>query len=245
LKKLKQKRTETFIKNYGYSHPSQSQQVKEKIKETNIKNCGFSTNLKSQSTKEKIKQTNLEKYGSESHMQNEKIKEKIKNTNLMKYGCKYPIQNLNIKNKIINSYILKYGTEHPSQNAEIAEKISKSCYSKKMYTLPSGKNIHVQGYEPFALDCLIQNEQIKEEDIVLGCKNVPTIWYNDELGKKHRHYVDIFIPSLNKCIEVKSTWTAKKKKDCIFLKQKVAKELGYYYEIWIYDRKGNRIEIYN
>jgi hypothetical protein len=111
--------------------------------------------------------------------------------------------------------------------------------------MPSGKTISVQGYEPFALDCLIQNEQIKEEDIVLGCKNVPTIWYNDELGKKHRHYVDIFIPRLNKCIEVKSTWTKEKKKDCIFLKQNAAKELGYNYEIWVYDGKGNIVELYS
>ena len=46
----------------------------------------------------------------------------------------------------------------------------------------------------------------------------------------------------NRCIEVKSTWTAKKKKDTILLKQKAAKELGYDYEIWIYDRKANRVE---
>lgn len=27
----------------------------------------------------------------------------------------------------------------------------------------------------------------------------------DDMGKSHRHYVDIYIPSKNKCIEVKST----------------------------------------
>ena len=31
-------------------------------------------------------------------------------------------------------------------------------------------------------------------------------------GLKHRHFVDIFIPSQNKCIEVKSTWTAEKRR---------------------------------
>ena len=61
-----------------------------------------------------------------------------------------------------------------------------------------------------------------------------------------RHYVDIFIPNLNKCIEVKSTWTIEKKKDIIFIKQQAAKELGYPYrdEIWVYDRKGNIINKY-
>jgi hypothetical protein len=62
--------------------------------------------------------------------------------------------------------------------------------------------------------------------------------------KKHRHYVDIFIKSLNKCIEVKSTWTSEKKNDNIFLKQKSAKEMGYAYEIWVYDGKKNLVKKY-
>ena len=84
-------------------------------------------------------------------------------------------------------------------------------------------------------------KNINEHDIITGCNNVPTIWYNDENGKNHRHYVDIFIPSQNRCIEVKSTWTFTKQKDTIFLKQQTGKELGYLYEIWIYDNKGNKI----
>lgn len=73
---------------------------------------------------------------------------------------------------------------------------------------------------------------------------MPEIWYNDLNGKKHRHYVDIFIPTENLCIEVKSTWTFKKQYDIIFLKQKASKDLGYNYEIWIYDEFGNCVEQY-
>ena len=58
---------------------------------------------------------------------------------------------------------------------------------------------------------------IDEEDIDTGCKNVSKIWYNDD-DKKHLHYVDIYIPSQNRCIKVKSNWTAEKGKDVIFLK---------------------------
>jgi hypothetical protein len=36
--------------------------------------------------------------------------------------------------------------------------------------------------------------------------------------------------------------TLKKVKSNIFIKQKTAKELGYNYEIWVYDSKGNKIE---
>jgi DNA repair protein RadC len=131
------------------------------------------------------------------------------------------------------------------QRPEIMEKQIKNSYYLKEYIFPSSKIIKIQGYEHFALDELTQKENISEEDIVTGCKNVPTIWYNDSNNKKRRHFVDIFIPTKNKCIEVKSTWTFTKQKDIIFLKQSAAKELGYLYEIWVYDNKGNKVEFYN
>lgn len=53
---------------------------------------------------------------------------------------------------------------------------------------------------------------------------------------------EIFIRSKQICIEVKSTWTAEKGKDNIFLKQNAGKGLGYKYEIWVYDGKGNKVE---
>jgi hypothetical protein len=102
-----------------------------------------------------------------------------------------------------------------------------------------------QGYENFALEYLINFVEIFENDIITKRSEVPTIWYVDAKGKNHRHYVDIFIPTENLCIEVKSTWTIKKKQDNLFLKQNAAKELGYKYEIWVYDNKGNCVEIYN
>jgi glutaredoxin len=111
--------------------------------------------------------------------------------------------------------------------------------------LPSGNTIKIQGYEHYALDELCKKENSNENDIITGSKNVPTIWYNDNDNKKHRHFVDIFIPSINKCIEVKSTWTFKKQKEIVFLKQTAAKELGFLYEIWVYDNKGNKVEFYN
>jgi hypothetical protein len=56
----------------------------------------------------------------------------------------------------------------------------------------------------------------------------------------HRHFVDIFIPSKNLCIEVKSSWTMQKPN--VFFKQTSGKLLGYAYEIWVYDCKGTKIE---
>jgi hypothetical protein len=194
--------------------------------------------------KEKAKQTNLEKYGVEHSTQSKEVKDKIKASVLKNYGVEHISYSKDIKDKTKKTCLIKYGVEAPSQSKEIMEKISKNAYKLKDYIFPSGRVEKVQGTEPLALDELIINEKVNEIYINIGCKNVPNIWYNDENGKKHRHYVDIFVSSQNRCIEVKSTWTAEKKKDNIFLKQAAAKELGYNYEIWVYDSKGLRVEKY-
>jgi hypothetical protein len=124
------------------------------------------------------------------------------------------------------------------------EKIVKNSYKLKDFTFPSGRLEKVQGAEPYALSELLYSEMINENDIFVGVKNVPTIWYNDKNNKKRRHYVDVFIPSQNRCIEVKSSWTEKINIDNIFLKQDAGKTLGYNYEIWVYDSKGNKVNCY-
>ena len=125
------------------------------------------------------------------------------------------------------------------------DKVVKSSYSKKDYIFPSGKCEKIQGYEHFALDELIISEKIDESKIMIGCKNVPVIWYETNDGKKHRYYVDIFIPSQNRCIEVKSEWTINIYSSNVFLKQQAAKELGYNYEIWVYNSKGEKTNCYH
>jgi hypothetical protein len=229
-------------KKYGTENPSQSILVKNKLKKTNEERYGVCFPLQNKEIMKKCEETNLKKYGFKNCLINDEVKNKRKNTMLERYGVEYSSQNKEIKNKIIETYNKKYGVDNPMQNQQIAEKSFNNSFLKKKYIFPSGKEIYCQGYEPFALNDLVNI--FDENDILTGCKNVPTIWYNDENGEKHRHYVDIFIPSKNKCIEVKSNWTIKIKKSNIFIKQTAAKELGYEYEIWVYDCKGNKIDTY-
>ena len=100
----------------------------------------------------------------------------------------------------------------------------------------------MQGYEPYALDELLQKEHILEENIIIGTVNVPEIWYLDPSGKNHRYYVDIFILSQNRMIEVKSDYTFKVDYDVILLKQQACKDAGYSCEIWVYNSKGEKVE---
>lgn len=242
---VKEKRRITNLEKYGFENPLQREEIKEKSKQTNLEKYGVEYASQSHEFKAKCKQTNFEKYGVEHFTQTDIMKEKTKNTNLEKYGVEYSLQRPEIKEQIKQTCLKKYGVEHGSQCKEIFEKMNKNSYYLKEYALPSGNKIKIQGFEHFALDELFQKENMNENDIITGCKNVPTIWYNDDSGKKHRHFVDIYIPSQNKCIEIKSTWTFEKQKEVVFLKLNAAKELGYLYEIWVYDGKGNRVDFYN
>jgi hypothetical protein len=235
----------TMMDKYGVEYAAQSPIFLDKMKKSTFEKYGVENANQSEEIKSKIVETNLERYGVKYGLQSEEVKEKGKNTYLKNYGVKNPMQNLEIQKKTKETNLRKYKVEYCCQNPDIAEKQAKNSYKLKEYTMPSGKIIKYQGYENIALDELIMNEKINETDIIMGAKQVPTIWYYDDSGKKHRHFVDIFIPCQNRCIEIKSTWTAKVHKNVIFLKQNAAKELGYKYEIWVYDDKRNKVEYYN
>ena len=263
---IKDKIRQTNRERYGCEHPSQSEEIKEKTKQTNIDKYGFECPLQNEEVKQKSKQTIKDRFGVENVLQSEEIQNKIKQINRERYGCDHPSQSEEIKqkkietcnknfgvdhptqseeiqNKIIETNRKKYGCERPLQNSDIMEKMSKNSYKLKDYTFPSGNQIKYQGYEHYALDELIQSG-ILEEEILNGCKNVPEVWYDDEQGKEHRYYVDIFIPSKNICIEVKSTYTITLNNEIIKIKQQALKEAGYECEIWVYNGKGEKVECY-
>jgi hypothetical protein len=242
INEVKVKKQKTLYTNFGVCFPSQNIIIKQKIIETNNKKYGVNYGFQNNIIKEKIKNTCIHKYGVEFIGQSLQKKYNTKQTNIQKYGFEYPIQNEQIKQKIIETCIKKYGVKNPTQNPEIAEKASNNSYQTKIYTFPSGNTINYQGYEHFAINELIKN--IDEQFIVNSKKNVPEIWYTTNDGVKHRHYVDIFIPPQNLCIEVKSEWYFNQSKDIIMLKQQAAKDLGYKYEIWIYNKKGEKIFCY-
>lgn len=116
---------------------------------------------------------------------------------------------------------------------------NKFAYSD--YVMPSGKVVRVQGYEPYALDILLKT--YSEDQIVVGDRTkTPNIYWIDSNKQFRKYYVDIFIPSENKLIEVKGTGTFYQLEDCE-KKIKVPTECtrcGYNYEYWVFDFNRNR-----
>jgi len=263
---IKEKSKQTCLKNNGVENPMQSLEVKEKVKQTCLKKFGYVCSLQNEEVKEKYKQTCLEKYKCENPMQSLEVKEKYKRTCLDKFGCVHPLQNEEVKEKSKQTCLEKFGCQYAFQSEEVKEKSKQTClenhgvenpsqcekiyekqqnsYHSKEYILPSGNKIKVQGFENLALDILIYRENIDENDIIINRSEVPEIWYfDDNNGKYHRYYTDIFIKSLNKCIEVKSEYTFNTNKKINLLKHKSVKYNGYNSEIWIFNEKKELIKV--
>lgn len=166
----------------------------------------------------------------------------MKKTNIKKHGVEYPIQSSITKEKIKETNIKKYGVEYPSQIPEVSEKQLKNSYKRKEVITPSGKVINLQGYEPYAYKILLGT--YTEEEILNSRTDVPEIWWTDKEGKKHRYFVDFYIPKDNLMIEVKSTrtYSMDDKKEKIEKTLQASKDAGYNIELWIINNKGEMIE---
>ena len=91
---------------------------------------------------------------------------------------------------------------------------------------------------------LLNVEKIQEDDIVTDRTQVPECWWYDENGKIHRYYVDIYILSQQRCIEVKSRWSFGLNPEIIFMKQHALQDAGYFCEICVLNKKGVLLEKY-
>ena len=241
-REVREKIKATNMERYGVEYSSQNNEVRYKINATNMEKYGVENVFQSEEVKDKIKATNVERYGVENPNQNREVREKTKATNLERYGVENVLQSEKVKDQIKVTNMERYGVEYPLQNAGVSERASKNSYKSRDYIFPSERIETIQGYEHFMLNHLLEKEKVLEDDILVNRSDMPIVWYEDAEGVSHRYFVDCFIKSQNRCIEAKSTWTAEKKKENIYLKQNALKNAGYICEIWIYNNKGELVD---
>lgn len=130
-----------------------------------------------------------------------------------------------------------------------ARKINQASQGKYKFFSIHGKEVRVQGYEPQAITWLLQHRDLKIDDLVLDTSGgVPVIPYR--IGRRnHNYYPDIYIPKLNRIVEVKSFFTfgidSKGKrgwKDWLrnVEKAKAVMAAGYRFTLLLVDSKGTR-----
>lgn len=208
---------------------------------------------------EKIRTTKLELYGDENYNNrdkaaetcmliygvpnqnmNEDIKQKSINTCLEKYGVTHTLKldkcrpsehdRARARETSKMTYLKLYGVEYPAQVPEIHAKMQSHRNTNKVFTFPSGKSFTVQGYEPIAIQELL-DAGYEEYDIQL--KDRKAIKYIFE-GEHHYYHPDIIIPKENRIIEVKSKYWFNKEYDKNMAKQTACVEQGYNFEFKIY-----------
>jgi hypothetical protein len=224
------KTKETNLKKYGVDNTYQLPKVLQKIKDTYGDNFGWGSEYFMKKSRETCKKN----YGVEYYMMtaeaqvrvtakmnelyggrglgSEEIRKKIEDSTEQVYGVRHPMYSEEIKNRLEATCIERYGGTNVMHDRQIMDRAMTNAMKIKEFQLPSGKIIGVQGYEPFAIAWLLENEY-DENDLVVENKSIEgaigRITYQNSKGKTSRYYPDIYIPKENLIIEVKSQYTIK------------------------------------
>lgn len=237
---IKKSYTDTCVKKYGKpNHHIEATNIKRE--ETNMKRRGVKNVFEDPEIRKKSDETKIVLYGTSVVSQNKEIRNKINNTNINNFGFITPFKDPSFLRKREETSIRKRGVRHPMQDPNVFRLNQLSCFKYKEYMFPSGKIELVQGYENLALNYIMNNGIFKENEIEIHNDLVPLIEYYFK-NKTRVHYIDIYIKSINLIIEVKSPYTFNKEVDKIYAKQEAAKELGFGYEIWVFDGNGEIIK---
>ena len=122
-----------------------------------------------------------------------------------------------------------------SHKETVANKLA-NAFNSFDYEFPNGRIVEVQGYENRWLDLLL--ETYREEDIVVDSHQIHVITYiHPEKNREAKYYPDIYIPSKNIIIEVKSDYTLNMEFDKNIAKFKATAEAGYNLQVYVFDEK--------
>lgn len=226
----------TMDEKYDGKHWMNDPKVQDKLKATNQERYGVDNAAKHPDVRAKMVETNQKRYGHDYTGQVPEIVAKTNATNLERYGG-HPFTNEEVKAKKLATTREKYGVDNISQCPEIHEKKLKTGYNAKEYEMPSGDIRVVQGYEPLALDELLQEGYTEDQIKTSGIKGVP---YKLN-GKDHVYHPDIEIPHENKLIEVKSDYTKEANLEKNLAKEQGSIDAGFDFEFREYNNKGKRI----
>lgn len=233
------KRKKTFLDKYGTDHPQKCKTVQNKTKQTCLDRYGVDNPSKDPNIIKKIQQTWTDRYG-DHPMHIKEFRDKQKNKMIKNYGVDNPMKNKQVQEKQRETCLKKYGVDNPMKHPEFFHKAMNS-FEKKEYIFPSGDKVYIQGYENHALDILLN--KYDEKEILVGDKNkLPVITYTYD-GKSCKFYPDIYVPHKNKIIEVKSTFTYLRFQQKNKIKLIQTSIQGYIIEFWIFDKKGELVEL--
>ncbi|ALX27570.1 putative Vsr/MutH/archaeal HJR family endonuclease [Golden Marseillevirus] len=237
--KIREKKNATTKQRYGKEHSAQVAEIMEKTKKTNLELYGVECVLMTPENKQKTRFGLKEKFGDGGTHSIPEVRKKFTETMLKRYGKEHALQVPEFKKKLLNTYRERFGVDHPFHNDKVYRKVVNACFKVKEFTFPSGRTVPYQGYEHFAIIHLLE-EGFAEEDIVSCHESLMGFEYLDGETKR-KYYPDLFIPSQNLVIEVKSTWTYEKtpeEKERVLKKLEACRKQGYNTRLLVFSPKG-------
>jgi hypothetical protein len=189
---------------------------------------------------EKRERSALRLYGVKSISQLADQKAKVRQTCITRYGGPGPSSSPAVRDKIRCTLLRRYGVEHALQFPGFLTKQIRSSYTYKTVTLPSGRTVALQGYEPQVLSKLFDNGMV-EHDFEFDKTKWPVLTYQTD-GATHRYTPDFFVPRLNWVLEVKSPWSFKLHVQRNLAKRAAVKQAGYAFNFVIRDYEHNPLK---
>ena len=168
--------------------------------------------------------------------------EKKNQTLIAKHGSLEKASKVRTKHRS-KTMVERYGVPHALQNPDSFDKMVSSSYKTRTIEI-GNKTKKLQGYEPEALELVRKDYKLRYNQIRCGVgANVPKISYTYK-GVSRIYHPDMYIPSLNLIVEVKSDYTYKVSRRQNQAKKRACLKAGYKFDLYVMDSKGERLHGY-
>lgn len=233
-----QRTKEAISEKYGSDNMWDIPGYREGLESTNLKKYGVKYFMGTPEFREKCQETYDKNWGGEHPSKKEEVQEKMKKTNMERYGTDCILKDRELMK---SGMLKKYGEEYNMRIPEIHEKATESMRRYYSYKLPSNKIIKLQGYEKFGMDYLL--DRFDESDIITEQPEILKITGRITYGHDNKYYPDIYIKSINKIFEVKSSYTYSINLEKNMQKKGACEKMGICFEFLIFNKDGDHITI--
>ena len=138
---------------------------------------------------------------------------------------------------------------HKRQGCIVCKTEGKNAFRRKPYKLDDLYTVHVQGYEPFALDYLLKTKKVNPDHLLFyTTEGKPIIQYRSSLDNAWHTYIpDFYYIPKNRIIEVKSTYTLGINDEDTFRvncdKAITCHIMGYDYTLLLFRESGRKVDV--
>lgn len=202
-----------------FASPSRVEMSRAKAKATCLRLYGATSYAGTEIYQKRMTELCLEEHGVPHRFQSSDFKAKSKATMQRRYGVSNssqlsrkpwsPSKKEMAKTRREATMLANHGVRCSAHSPDILTKIQASRFKQKTFDIDGRTFTGLLGYEPQALNYLVNTRGVRATSIVSGLKKTRSFTYKHK-GKDRKYYPDFEIPASNLVVEVKSEWTLKR-----------------------------------